>query len=86
MIGRRQLRCSFCGKQEHDIAKLVAGPRVRICDECVTVASRLMSAGPPDVLRPSRDRWALWRGLPARIRAWLHRADARRVRSAAASS
>jgi ATP-dependent protease Clp ATPase subunit len=27
--------CSFCGKSQHDVRKLVAGPRVFICDECI---------------------------------------------------
>jgi ATP-dependent protease Clp ATPase subunit len=35
------LRCSFCGKSEDDVQKLVAGPQVYICDECVGVAARL---------------------------------------------
>lgn len=42
MLGRRRLACSFCGKSEADVAKLVAGPKVFICDECVTVASQIM--------------------------------------------
>jgi hypothetical protein len=29
------LRCSFCGKSQHDVRRLVAGPGVYICDECV---------------------------------------------------
>jgi len=28
------LYCSFCGKSQHEVAKLVAGPKVLICDEC----------------------------------------------------
>ena len=36
------LRCSFCGKTERQVAKLVAGPRVYICDECVAIAAKLM--------------------------------------------
>jgi hypothetical protein len=32
-----ELRCSFCGKLHTDIAKLIAGPGVYICDECVTL-------------------------------------------------
>ncbi|MDQ6801788.1 MAG: hypothetical protein M3041_13220, partial [Acidobacteriota bacterium] len=28
---RRNLRCSFCGKSENDVEKLVAGPNVYIC-------------------------------------------------------
>jgi ATP-dependent Clp protease ATP-binding subunit ClpX len=36
------LRCSFCNKTEEQVAKLVAGPRVYICDECVAIATRIM--------------------------------------------
>lgn len=44
----RNLRCSFCGKTEHEVAKLVAGPDVHISDICVATADRLMrDAGPP---------------------------------------
>ena len=27
--------CSFCGKSQHEVLKLIAGPKVCICDECV---------------------------------------------------
>jgi hypothetical protein len=46
MLKLRKLRCSFCKKTDAEVSKLVAGPRVFICDECVAVASRLME-GPP---------------------------------------
>ena len=42
MFGRRRLACSFCGKGEAEVAKLVAGPKVFICDQCVAVADRIM--------------------------------------------
>ena len=42
MQKRRKLKCSFCGKSEDEVAKLVAGPRVYICDACVALARRLM--------------------------------------------
>jgi ATP-dependent Clp protease ATP-binding subunit ClpX len=29
------LRCSFCNKDQNDVRKLIAGPTVFICDECV---------------------------------------------------
>jgi ATP-dependent protease Clp ATPase subunit len=32
------LSCSFCGKSQHDVRKLVAGPGVFICDECVELS------------------------------------------------
>jgi hypothetical protein len=31
------LRCSFCNKSQRDVKKLIAGPAVQICDECVDI-------------------------------------------------
>ena len=31
----RQARCSFCGKREDQVERMISGPGVRICDECV---------------------------------------------------
>ena len=36
------LKCSFCQKSEDEVEKLVAGPDVYICDECVAIAARIM--------------------------------------------
>ena len=44
---RKELRCSFCGKTAAEVSKLVAGPKVYICDECVGVAARIMGGGSP---------------------------------------
>ena len=33
--GKNTLYCSFCGKSQHEVRKLIAGPTVFICDECV---------------------------------------------------
>jgi hypothetical protein len=41
------LRCTFCKKSEHQVRKLVAGPGVYICDECVEIAHQIMSAEEP---------------------------------------
>lgn len=38
----RTLYCSFCGKSEHDVRKLIAGPSVFICDECVDLCNDIM--------------------------------------------
>jgi ATP-dependent Clp protease ATP-binding subunit ClpX len=43
MFFRTRLACSFCGKSAAEVSKLVAGPRVYICDTCVATASRIMS-------------------------------------------
>jgi len=48
MIRLRSLKCSFCRRSEKDVAKLVAGPRVYICDRCVAAASEIMAAHPGD--------------------------------------
>jgi ATP-dependent Clp protease ATP-binding subunit ClpX len=40
------LRCSFCQKSEDEVEKLVAGPDVYICNECVAIAARIMLERP----------------------------------------
>ena len=37
------LLCSFCGKNQEEVAKLVAGPSVYICDECIGLCNDIMS-------------------------------------------
>lgn len=37
------LRCSFCGKHRREVAKLVAGPGVYICDGCVALSSDILA-------------------------------------------
>lgn len=46
MFKRKLLRCSFCGKDENQVAKLVAGPHAYICDACVAEAKRIMDSSP----------------------------------------
>jgi len=43
---RRRLRCSFCGRSEREVAKLLAGPKVHICDACVGVCNAILEATP----------------------------------------
>ena len=43
MFRKKLLRCSFCGKDEREVEKLVAGPKVYICDKCVEVATCIMT-------------------------------------------
>jgi len=40
------LRCSFCKKKDSEVAKLIAGPKVYICDACVGVCNRILEATP----------------------------------------
>jgi ATP-dependent protease Clp ATPase subunit len=38
-----ELRCSFCDRSANDVRRLVSGPVVRICDECVHVAEEALA-------------------------------------------
>ncbi|MDX8382367.1 MAG: ATP-dependent Clp protease ATP-binding subunit ClpX [Ghiorsea sp.] len=40
--GDPTLFCSFCGKSQHDVKKLIAGPTVFICDECIELCNDIM--------------------------------------------
>lgn len=40
---RRRVRCSFCGKGQDEVAKLIAGPGVYICNECVNLCNTILS-------------------------------------------
>lgn len=39
----RLAACSFCGKEQRDVRKLIAGPSVYICDECVKLSSGILA-------------------------------------------
>src|ERR1700709_30017 len=39
---KRTLYCSFCGKSQHEVRKLIAGPTVFICDECVELCNDII--------------------------------------------
>lgn len=40
--GDKLLYCSFCGKSQHEVRKLIAGPSVFVCDECITLCNDIM--------------------------------------------
>lgn len=56
--------CSFCGKSEHEVRKLIAGPTVFICDECVVLCMDIIRAADKGVLAKEGDEVA----KPADIR------------------
>jgi ATP-dependent Clp protease ATP-binding subunit ClpX len=41
--GEDTLKCSFCGKGQKEVRKLIAGPTVYICDECVNLCNEIMA-------------------------------------------
>ncbi len=40
--GKGLLHCSFCGKSQHEVRKLIAGPTVFICDECIELCNDII--------------------------------------------
>lgn len=36
------LHCSFCGKRQEDVVKLVASPKAYICDECIGLCNEIL--------------------------------------------
>ena len=53
------LYCSFCGKSQHEVRKLIAGPTVFICDECVELCMDIIKEENKDTLVKHQD------GLPS---------------------
>ena len=41
--GKADLACSFCGKSQKQVKKLIAGPGVRICDECIDLCNEIVT-------------------------------------------
>ena len=42
---KKTLRCSFCGKREDQVHRMIQGPGVRICDECVQLCMSILDDG-----------------------------------------
>ena len=40
--GEKTLYCTFCGKSQHEVKKLIAGPSVFICDECIDLCNEII--------------------------------------------
>lgn len=66
--GSKLLYCSFCGKSQHEVRKLIAGPSVYICDECVELCEDIIREEIKDI-SPKREGDAL--PTPHEIRAHL---------------
>ncbi len=67
--GDSTLYCSFCGKSQHDVRKLIAGPTVFICDECIELCNEIIqeeAAGAPE-----KDKRKDGIPRPAEIKAFL---------------
>jgi hypothetical protein len=47
------ITCSFCGKTQHEVKKLIAGPGVYICDECVGLCDEIIAEDPATPAPPA---------------------------------
>lgn len=47
--GKKLLYCSFCGKSQTEVKKLIAGPSVYVCDECVDLCNDIISEEVPEI-------------------------------------
>ena len=68
MLKDNKLCCSFCGKSQKDVKKLIAGPGVYICDECIDLCM--------DIIDEEKDKTSAVKGAfrvpkPAEIKAFL---------------
>ena len=50
------LYCSFCGKSQHEVRKLIAGPSVFICDECVELCNDIIREELEDKSEPGKNK------------------------------
>jgi ATP-dependent Clp protease ATP-binding subunit ClpX len=70
-----EFHCSFCGKQRREVRKLISGPRVFICDECVTLCNDILAKEeaaerpkfpPPRQIVEELDRYVVGQGSAKR--------------------
>jgi ATP-dependent Clp protease ATP-binding subunit ClpX len=84
--GEKVLYCSFCGKSQHEVKKLIAGPSVFICDECIELCNDIIrdevpAEGPaakaaksdlpvPSEIKASLDQYVIGRKWPSARCRW----------------
>ena len=51
------LYCSFCGKSQHEVRKLIAGPSVYVCDECVELCNDIIREEMEEESTTAITRW-----------------------------
>ena len=67
--GDKLLYCSFCGKSQHEVRKLIAGPSVFVCDECVELCNDIIREEANSTVSGEVDKGGLL--VPHEIRARL---------------
>ena len=81
---KNTLYCSFCGKSQHEVRKLIAGPTVFICDECVELCMDIIREESKGGLAKASDGVPTPSDIYAILDDFVHgQAQAKRVRSEA---
>ncbi|WP_066371770.1 helix-turn-helix domain-containing protein [Herbidospora mongoliensis] len=59
-----RIRCSFCGKPENEVERIVAGPGVYICDQCVSLAATVIEqSAATGEDSPDKPKLPIWNSL-----------------------
>ncbi len=71
VAGPEALCCSFCAKSQFDVAKLVAGPGVYVCDECIELCNQIIAQEAARKGSPAQDAVrSAESDAPPTLRAW----------------
>lgn len=68
---KKQLRCSFCGKSQSMVQRMIAGPGVCICNECIELCQAVLDDGAPQEKKPIREEIEVTIPKPADIKTFL---------------
>jgi len=56
------VECSFCGKDEHEVFRLLNGPGVCVCDECILLSQEIIIKQMRDIINSQEKEIAILRG------------------------
>jgi ATP-dependent Clp protease ATP-binding subunit ClpX len=57
---KQTIHCSFCGKTEHEVRKMIAGPTVFICNECVEFCIDIVKESDAEKGQREYDSWLVY--------------------------
>ena len=68
---KKQLRCSFCGKSQDNVDRMIAGPGVCICNECIELCQAVLEGDSAPERKPVREEVEITIPRPAEIKKFL---------------
>ena len=74
---KKGLRCSFCGKHESQVHRMIQGPGVRICDECVQLCMSILNDGFDDVSSSALEETSSNPSFRMLMHSWTHSSQMR---------